>query len=45
VNAGARTTSGRWLVVVILVVVAVAVAFAAYILFVVRPASGVKPGS
>jgi hypothetical protein len=45
VNAGARTTSGRWLVVVILVVVAVAVAFAAYILFVVRPASAVNPGS
>jgi hypothetical protein len=45
VNAGSRTTSGRWLVVVILVVVTVAVAFAAYILFVVRPASGVNPNS
>jgi hypothetical protein len=44
VNAGARTTSGRWLVVVILVVVAVALGFAAYVLFVLRPSSPVKPG-
>jgi hypothetical protein len=43
VEAGVRTTSGRWLVVVILVVVVVAVAFAAYILFVVRPASAGNP--
>jgi hypothetical protein len=39
VEEGARSTTGRWVVVGILVVVAVAVAFAAYVLYVLRPAS------
>ena len=38
-KARAPTTTGRWVVVAILIAVALGVAYAAYVLYVLRPAS------